>query len=219
MFGKAVQTVFTDLLFNLLLSFVALFFLAFIMVSAKEEEQDNAKNDNHFLIALRWQTNNDIDLWLRLPDGRKVGYNKRDEPPAHLDVDVVMWRKYRDSLGEETIIEENEEVITVRDLLPGEYVVNIHYYSIQKLEDPTTEVELFIQDIKNRNIVYLTREVVDAPGIETHIVRFTVVDRNTKDHAGNRLYSVKDVDDSRPMYFIRSKNGATNQDPELGGDE
>lgn len=219
MFKGISSNVIMDLLFALLLIFVVLFFLAFIMVSTKEEEQEAAKNDNHFLIALRWKTNNDIDLWLRLPDGRRVGYNQRDMPPAHLDVDVVMWRKYRDNLGAETIIEDNEEVITVRDLLFGEYTVNVHYYSRQQLEDPTTEIELFIQDIKNRNIVYLTREVVDAPGVETHIVRFTVVDRSTKDHAGNKMYRVGNVDNSRPMYFIKNKNGTTGPDPELGGDE
>ena len=161
MFNKAV----IDLLFILLLSFVALFFLAFVQVNEPTKKDANANNDNHILITMRWETNNDMDLHLRLPDDRRIFYANRDQPPAHLDVDVVAWRRYKregyspdmshgDDYGyeseygynydeynhgeyaheqeaqeEEYIIKLNEEIITVRNILAGEYVVNVHYFS------------------------------------------------------------------------------------------
>ena len=52
MFNKISKNVIIDLLFNLLLSFAALFFLAFMMVSEPEEEKEKeSKNDNNILIT------------------------------------------------------------------------------------------------------------------------------------------------------------------------
>ena len=202
MFNKAARNVIIDLLFNLLLSFVVLFFLAFLMITKKdEEEKANTQNDNHILVMMRWSTNNDIDLCVRLPDGRRVGYNNRDEPPVHLDVDVVRWRQYQDGYGNEHTITTNEEITTIRDVLAGEYVVNIHYYSKAGLEDPTTEVEILIQDVQHRKVLFAGTKTVTVPNIETHVVRFTVNDEG-EDSKGKKRFSVSRIFDDRPSYFL-----------------
>jgi len=196
MFGRVGKNVIIDLLFNLLLSFVILFILAFWMVSKKDEEE-KTKNGNNILITMRWKSDNDMDLWLRLPDGRQVGYNKRDEPPAHLDVDVVSWRKYYQQDGMEYIIEDNEEIVTIRSVLEGEYAVNVHYYSCQSVKEGTpTEVEIMVQDVKNKSIVYVGKHSITDVRSETHFVKFSVV-------AGKKgSYYVKKVYTDRPTYFV-----------------
>lgn len=231
MFSKTV----VDLLFILLLIFVCLFFLAFVQINKPVEEQSNANNDNNILITMRWKTNNDMDLHLKLPDDRRVFYANRDQPPAHLDVDVVAWRRYQregyspdmshdeyydgheggynydynqhdygeyeaehQPQEEEYIIKLNEEIITIRDVLEGEYVVNVHYFNDRGYGDQPIEVEIVVQDVKNKKMLYAGKKVINAPRSETYFVRFTVVETKTG-------YKVEEVYSDRPTYFIGKK--------------
>lgn len=199
-----------DLLFNLLLSFVVLFFLSFILIN-ETETKSNTVNDNNILITMKWETNNDVDLWLLLPDGRKVGYPSRDKPPAHLDVDVVRWRTYskngnnltHDNPGEENledvyIIKSNEEIITIRDVLTGEYIVNCFYYDRNGYFNPI-DVEITIQDIKNNKMIYAAQKQLSLQNEELFFVRFFVKE------GLNNLYDVVDVEEDFPKYFVVNK--------------
>lgn len=223
MFGKVV----TDLLFTLLMCFVCLFFLAFVMVNEPQEEDANAKNDNNILITMRWETNNDMDLHLKLPDGRRIFYANRDEPPGHLDVDVVAWRRYqRDGYnndmshenyygaegphdygeyegehivkGEEYVIKLNEEIITIRDVLPGEYIVNVHYFSERGYGTKPIVVEVVVQDVKNKRMIYADKKTIRMPRSETYFVKFTVVAQKRNKYK----YKIKEIYTDRPTYFI-----------------
>jgi hypothetical protein len=198
MFGRAGRNAIIDLLFILLLSFVALFFLAFTMAAAKQKEEATEANDNNILITMRWQKDNDIDLWLRLPDKRKVWYQNRDEPPAHLDVDVVCWRKFKNDLGIEVAIEDSEEIITIRSVLAGEYAVNVHYYSAQGLS-VETQVKIMVQDVKNKRILYYGEKTLERVWEETPFVKFTVADK------GKGKYWVEKVYTDRPEFFVNAQ--------------
>lgn len=194
-----------DLLFNLLLNFVALFFLAFVMVSEKKQKEEEAINDNNILITMRWKANNDMDLHLKLPDDRRVWYANRDEPPAHLDVDVVAWRSYSQRDGTTYTIELNEEIITIRDVLEGEYVVNVHYYSAKQVpSDEDVEVEIVVQDVKNKRVIYADKKLINMMQRETHFVRFTVESAPETAYLGQEpRYLIRDVFTDRPLYYIR----------------
>lgn len=201
MFNRVSNNVVIDLLFNLLLSFVALFFLAFVMVNDPKEKEEAAKNDNNILITMRWKMDNDIDLWLKLPDGRMVWYSNRDEPPAHLDVDVVQWRRYHQPDGSEYVIEDSEEIITIRSILEGEYAVNAHYYSAQKVDpEKPVEVEIIVQDVKTGHIVYAGKKEISMKEREVNFVRFTV--EQYKDYSGRPKFLIKDIYTDRPTFFI-----------------
>ena len=242
MWNKLSQTVVTDMLFNLLLAFIALFYITFVMVSiTKKKEDQDTKNDNNILITMRWKTNNDIDLWLKLPDGRKVWYSNRDEPPAHLDVDVVAWRHYSrngngamydnyngsngrgsnngrsdypipsspsSDVGNDYIIETNEEIMTIRDVLDGEYAINAHYYSARDI-DPNLpiEVEIIVQDVKNSKILYAGTKSLNMMQKEVHFVRFSVKSNGKSN--GIETYSIEGIYTDRPTYFVgNSKPGS-----------
>jgi uncharacterized protein YfaP (DUF2135 family) len=226
MFNKVV----VDILFILLMSFVALFFLAFVQINKPVEEEANAKNDNNILITMRWTTNNDMDLHLKLPDGRRIFYANRDEPPAHLDVDVVAWRRYQrdgyspdmshDSYYDESgyggydygeyeqehqtndgeyVIKINEEIVTIRDVLEGEYIVNVHYFSARGYGDQPIEVEVVVQDVKNKKMIYADKKIIRRARSETHFVRFTITGGKKNRYTITKVYS------DRPTYFIGEK--------------
>ena len=236
MFNKVV----VDLLFILLMTFVALFFLALVQVNEPVEEKASANNDNNILITMRWKTNNDMDLHLKLPDDRRIFYANRDQPPAHLDVDVVAWRRYQrdgyspdmshegyydgeydgSDFGEyneeheaeenEYIIKLNEEIITIRDVLAGEYVVNVHYFSDRGYGDEPIEVEIVVQDVKNQKMIYAGKKVINTSRSETFFVRFTVIDQTEKSSLSSRVgigdkYKIEEVYPDRPTYFIGKK--------------
>jgi hypothetical protein len=128
---KFVRTAFLDLLFNALLLFVFLFALAFLhMRPTQPGKSIEAKAE--FMLEMVWPDGNldDIDLWLLLPDGQKVGFNRKDVGLATLDRDDrgAYGDTYWDGT-ERKLIRTNREVVAVRAIAPGRYVVNAHYYA------------------------------------------------------------------------------------------
>ena len=121
---------FTDLLFNALLGFVVMFVLAFLLINpiAKSGAIDPKAE---FLITLTWPDGRreDVDLYVEDPAGRLVWFRSREAGLMHLD---------RDDLGERNDVIEvagrrvlnplNQEIVSIRGILPGEYVVNLHLY-------------------------------------------------------------------------------------------
>lgn len=183
-----------DLLFNLLLSFVVLFFLSFIMVNEKaKEENKNTQSKSQILVTMYWDDNVDMDLWLRLPSGESVGYSKRHTPPAHLDIDVIKWREYNGQ-----VFKENQEIISIQGVVYGEYTVNVHYFDARDLwkGDTPVSVKILVQDVRNRRVIYFGEKEITDPRSETHFVKFSVSPNEF------RSYSVKDVYTDRPEYFV-----------------
>ena len=125
-----VGVAFTDLLFNALLGFVVMFVLAFLLINpiAKSGAIDPKAE---FLITLSWPDGRreDVDLYVEDPAGRLVWFRSREAGLMHLD---------RDDLGERNDVIEvagrrvlnplNQEIVSIRGILPGEYVVNLHLY-------------------------------------------------------------------------------------------
>lgn len=228
MFDKNTSVVTIDLLFNLLLCFIALFFLAYVMITDAKEEM-NTMNKSQYLITMRWTADIDIDLWLMLPDGRKIWYHNRDEPPAHLDLDVTHYRRYHRSDDTWYVSKVNEEIITIRGIMPGEYVVNAHRFNYYIhgddreyddsgiiSEDPQSEntpapvvVEIIVQDVQNKKIVYAGIKELSVQEREVHFVRFTVEEYMS--HSSRRgvttsikKHRTKEVYTDRPVYILES---------------
>jgi hypothetical protein len=125
-----VGVAFTDLLFNALLGFVVMFVLAFLLINpiARSGAIDPKAE---FLITLSWPDGRreDVDLYVEDPAGRLVWFRSREAGLMHLD---------RDDLGERNDVIEvagrrvlnplNQEIVSIRGILPGEYVVNLHLY-------------------------------------------------------------------------------------------
>ena len=109
-------------------SFLYLITLLYINPEAREA---NVEKQAEFVITASWPDHlaDDIDLWVKGPDGRIASYlNKeaglaapgRDDRGEVNDIIVID--------GEEKVYPVNQEIITVRKKHPGEYIVNLYFY-------------------------------------------------------------------------------------------
>lgn len=124
---------FLDLLLNLVMLFIMLFVVAFLLIRPPTETAKAVEMKAELVIEMDWPGGSldDIDLWLLLPDGRRVGFPNKDTGIATLDRDDRgAWGDVvNHDDGRRELIAVNREVIAIRGILPGRYVVNAHYFS------------------------------------------------------------------------------------------
>ncbi len=169
------QDAFTDLLFNALLGFAFMFVAAFTMIS---DTDSSGKIDSkaEVLITVRWEDRHpdDVDTLVEGPRGNLVWYHNRDTGLMHLDRDDRGLFQDRVTLdGIEVSNPINQETVTIRALIPGEYVVNLlHYQSNYSVPLPVTvKVEKLNPSVSL--VFYGTRELKGV-GDEQTAVRFTI---------------------------------------------
>lgn len=132
--SNGLPTSFLDLVFNIALGFVVLFILAFILINIKKQE-DSGKiiPKAEYLIEMTWTADScdDIDLWVRDPFGKIVNFKSPQSGIAHLDKDDLGCRTDTTSMPDGTIkiIKHNKEIVTLRGTVPGNYLVNVHFYN------------------------------------------------------------------------------------------
>ena len=121
---------FIDLLFNTLLGFSFLFLVSLLFI---HPEADNAKvfTQAEYMITISWDEElaDDIDLWVHAPTGHTVSYLQKEAGWLHLDRDdrgVINDTIMVD--GKEVVHKVNEEVVTVRFIIEGEYIANLYYF-------------------------------------------------------------------------------------------
>ena len=177
---------FTDLLFNVLLIFTFLFLIAIIFLNppAKTGALDLKAE---YIVTVKWPDHSpdDIDTWVRDPDGRTVWFRNTEDGFMHLDRDDrgVSNDTIRVD-GEDIINPLNQEIITIRRLVPGEYTVNLHYY--KSLSDQPVVAEVSVARVNpSLEIVFYGKVSLEKVGAERTAVRFriegdgTVADVNT----------------------------------------
>jgi len=190
--------VFTDLLFNALLGFVFMFLIAFMLINPIS---DTGKVDPkaEVLITVTWpdQHPDDIDLYVEDPNGGVVWYHVKEAGLMHLDRDDR--GNYRDTItvdGEKINNPLNQETVTLRGIIPGEFVINIHHYLANGTDDVPVEVKVEKLNPEVTLIFYTTLQL-DHKGQELTAARFTM------DADGQ----ISDVN-RRPKTLVRSRKGA-----------
>ena len=106
--------------------------MAFILINPVAKKS-NVELNAEFIITMKWpkKAEDDVDLWVRDPLGNTAGFKSKDVGLMSLD---------RDDLGgaNDTVIGadgkaikvyNNEEHMTIRGIIPGEYIVNVHLYA------------------------------------------------------------------------------------------
>ena len=168
---------FTDLLFNVLIGFAFLFIIAFILINPiKEEAQIKAKAE--FMVIMEWnaKSNYDIDLWMQDPLNTIVGFPNKESGWLHLDKDDLGASNdtmiMRD--GTTKTIYLNREIMTVRGVASGEYIVNIHLYSTKGLNTGPMPVHVEILKINPYSEIYSGVTTLQINGQEETVLRFTV---------------------------------------------
>jgi len=125
------DTAFLDFLFILVLGFMSMFIIAFIMIVPKTVKDAKVDAKAEFIITISWpeESLDDVDSYLEDPLGKLVSFKRREDGLMHLDRDDLGHRN--DTIQTPTgpiTIKENQEIITIRGIVPGEYTMNVHMY-------------------------------------------------------------------------------------------
>ena len=166
---------FTDLLFNILLGFTFLFFITILFINPISK-LGNVNLKAEYIITVDWQDNlpDDVDIWVQDPNGEIVSYLKKEAGWLHLDRDdqgiindvVIINNK-------EVIYPINREVVTLRGIIPGEYIVNLYLYE-HKSKEPV-EAKIIIEKVNpSLKLVYFNNTVLEAKDTELTIARFNL---------------------------------------------
>ena len=125
------NTSFLDILFNTLVGFVLLFIIAFLLISPIKKKKE-IEQKAEYVITVTWpgEMNDDIDSWLEDPMEQVMYYREKEVGLMHLDRDDL------GTLNDQLMVPGvgmvnypyNREITTIRGIMPGEYVFNVHLY-------------------------------------------------------------------------------------------
>lgn len=170
------QDPFTDLLFNALLGFTLLFMIAITAINPPAKKQGDIPAKAELIVTTTWADGlkDDVDTWVEAPDGEVVWYRNPDGGLMHLDRDDRGAEN--DTLlvdGTAVVNPLNQEVVTVRGLVPGDYVVNLHRYHADGGSVLPVQVNVVKVNPRLEVVFYGTVELA-TKGTERTAVRFTV---------------------------------------------
>ena len=166
--------VFRDMLYLLSLSFAVLLIYALIQIQPPAKKSE-IEQKAEFLIILEWDERSaaDMDLWVMDPQNNIVWFRQKTGGFLHLDKDDLGHRNDKIMIdGEVKIVYLNREVVTIRGIVPGEYITNVHAYRKSK----GVTVNGYVRLLKlNPYIEYATEYfVLKNEGDEITVFRFYV---------------------------------------------
>jgi hypothetical protein len=136
---------FTDLLFNILVGFAFLFIIAFLLIKPEAKKKDFDRNAE-FVVIMEWdkEAKGDIDLYIEDPLGANCSFRRTVANFMHLDKDDL--GSANDTVvnadGTVSTVRINREVITIRGIIAGEYIINAHYYSERDYSNIDNRIEM-----------------------------------------------------------------------------
>lgn len=125
------RTSFLDLMMLGMVGVTVLFSLAVAQMNPPPNPGESVEQKAEIIIEMDWPEGSldDIDLWLLTPDKQSIGFNRQDAGLATLDRDDRGYYGDVVDLNNPRLIRINREVIAIRAVLPGRYVVNAHFYA------------------------------------------------------------------------------------------
>lgn len=167
---------FYDMLFNMLIAFVFCFIVALLAMNPKALKSGDIPSKAEFIVNVSWPDldPNDIDTWVEDPNGEKVWFRAREAGLMHLDRDdrglandVIVVN------GREVVNPLNQEVVTLRGVMPGEFTANVHYFDSKN--GKPVEVTVSIIKVNPRaDVVFYGQLTLARKGDEATAARFTV---------------------------------------------
>ncbi|MGI9218172.1 MAG: hypothetical protein ACR2JA_14380 [Hydrogenophaga sp.] len=167
---------FYDMLFNMLIAFVFCFVIAILAFNPNARKAGDVPAKAEFMVTVSWPDGNpnDVDTWVMEPGGKTLWFRQRDAGLLHLDRDdrgaknssvLVNGREFSSPI--------RQEIVTLRGIVPGEYVVNAHYYDSgdqQPVDVSVTVVKINPQ----AEIVFTGTQQIPRKGDERTLIRFTL---------------------------------------------
>lgn len=173
----SIGTIFRDVIFNLLIGFVALVLILLPYINPDKKQDDGDKQPGNLIVEIVWPArwNTDVDLWVKAPGQRPVGYSNKNSPVFDL---------LRDDLGTaHDKLDANYEFAFTRGLPQGTYVVNLHLYRNLESKYPVP-VEVTIKRIKKGGSILklLSKSVLlEYEGRELTVFSFDLDDKGNMD--------------------------------------
>ena len=171
---------FTDLLFNILVGFAFLFIIAFLLIKPEAKKEDFERRAE-FVVVMEWDNDatGDIDLYVEDPTNKQVSFRYHNHNFMHLDKDDLgaMNDTVINADGSTTTIAINREVVTIRGIIKGEYVINGHYYSLRSYdkinpEKPVITVRVELHKVNTYSIMWVGEKEFTHRGQEETFLRF-----------------------------------------------
>jgi len=167
---------FTDLLFNALLGFTFLFLVA-IMFMNPEAKSGIIDPKAEYIVTITWEDNSpdDIDTWVEDPEGNVIWFRSPEAGLLHLDRDDRgLINDVITVNGEEIQNPLNQEVVTIRGVVKGEYVVNVHYYASETGKPVDVNVRL-VKVNPALEVIYYGTVSLEKTGDEKTAFRFNIL--------------------------------------------
>ena len=176
---------FTDLLFNALIGFVFMFAVALLFMNpiAKTGVIDTKAE---YMITVTWPEGNpsDVDTWVQDPAGNLIWFAAKEAGLMHLDRDdtgtaldtiTVNGVAFHNPL--------NQEIVSIRGVVPGEFAVNVHIYAYDPGDlaspggaPPAIPVEVKVERVNPKvKVVFYDTIMLTGQGDEKTAVRFTIL--------------------------------------------
>lgn len=178
------QDSFIDLLFNALIGFVFMFAIAVIFMNPIAKT-GVIETKAEYLITVTWPEGNpsDVDTWVQDPAGNLIWYAAKESGLMHLDRDDTGTT--RDILTVNGVTIENplnQEIVSIRGIVPGEFTVNLQMYAYdpgnleaQGVPAPPIPVTVKVEKVNPTvKVVFYDTVELDGQGDEETAVRFTI---------------------------------------------
>ena len=171
------HTVFRDVTTLALLGFVAIVILVLSHINPPEKGESESAPPGNVIVEIRWADglDADVDLWVKAPGDRAVGYS---------NLNGKFFNLLRDDLGAYLDpLDLNYENAYTRGIIPGEYVVNVHLYNVRTvsaLSSLPIPVQVMVSIAKDRidgvrSQRILTQQVrLKSIGHEVTVFRFAL---------------------------------------------
>jgi hypothetical protein len=190
---------FIDLLFNITIGLAMLFIIAFLLINPIAKKGDIIVNAE-FIITMSWpkDSKDDIDLYVMDPAGNIVYFRDKDNGLMHLDRDDLGDKNDQISTDSGIIsFNLNEEHLTIRGIVPGEYIVNAHWYSKATYSFKNSEgneytpndeipVTIKVEKLNPYKVIFVDTKTFSKAGEEQTYLRF-YVDTDGKVTKKNKL--------------------------------
>jgi hypothetical protein len=171
------NTSFLDILFNTLVGFVLLFIIAFLLISPVKKKKE-IEQKAEYVITVTWpgEMTDDVDSWLEDPTENILYFGQKEIGLMHLDRDDL------GSLNDQQFVPGiglinypyNREITTIRGIMPGEYVFNIHLYR-KSSKDKSIPVTVILEKLNPRvKLLYSKVVTLTDHWEEKTIIRFVL---------------------------------------------
>jgi hypothetical protein len=185
---------FTDILLNVLMGFSIMVFIAFSLIRPEMLTGD-VELRAEYIITTTWPDNHpdDIDTYVQDPSGNIVWYRNPEAGLLTLDRDDRgMFRDVIIVNGERVENPINQETVTLRGIVAGEYVVNLYHYVANGIDPVPISVKIERINPAVEVVFYGTVEL-DHRGDEVTVIRFTLDDEGNPSNLNNRYKSLSQL--------------------------